>query len=603
MKKPKHRSRLLSSTTLLVAFLMFAPLAATGQVGNVAINVSVVDGAGEPVRDAQVFLDKAYIGKTDGEGNKNIDSVDPGKHLVVVKKPELGRTSANIYISEEEGLQLKLKLLPNKSTPSPAQFGYNPRKPRAGKKLTLRGFTPMWVDSSDLNYKWDLRNDGSIDEEGMKVSVSFPSSDNYPVTLIVTRNGELVGKQTREIEVKPMNISPKASFSIKDEEISADKPLSFDASDSSDRDGIIEEYLWKFDSKNQKRGEVIHHKFNKPGTHEVTLIVTDDFGETARVTKQISVAPRTYISRLFYKEGQGMDWVTSNKLSRNEPMQLTNSDKQRELNLFFERRENEIAEIIQQLKPTSDGIIDVIGQTVIKPSKNIIKLRGKGFVQTGIVTYDLDKGVRKKEIQDWNGNTKYTSTSSARANKKLDQTQHSFTIHVVSRESLESIALDILVNQASEPLVVATTELFNYRKLNAVKTSLKSGIKPARYNLSPHLMVYPPKVIYETERASFEFISFDPDGPLEKFVVDWGDGNKEDIEQPISGRNKVYHTYTQSGKYDVTVKAFDTSEKENNFRKVTFTVTVREKEKERKPKKDEREEPVCGSYSGFLALN
>ncbi|MBS3792902.1 hypothetical protein KGY77_09715, partial [Candidatus Bipolaricaulota bacterium] len=62
MKKSNYRSRLLSLITLLVAFSVFASLTATGQVANVAINVSVVDGAGKPVRDAQVFLDKAYIG-------------------------------------------------------------------------------------------------------------------------------------------------------------------------------------------------------------------------------------------------------------------------------------------------------------------------------------------------------------------------------------------------------------------------------------------------------------------------------------------------------------------------------------------------------------
>ena len=582
MKKLSFSSGLLSLIALLVtSSLLLASFMVTGQEGNTAINVSVIDEAGEPVRSAQVFLDGAYIGVTDGDGNKEIDRVDPGKHLVVVKKPDMGRTSANMYLGEEKAMELKLKILPNKSTPSPAQFGYFPDKPRAGKELTLRGFTPMGMDGSNLDYKWDLRDDGSIDREGMKVQVSLPSSGNHNVALIVTKNGKIVGKQTRSIEVSSMNIPPKASFSVKGGEISADKPLSFDASGSNDSDGWIDRYIWKFDSAEQKSGKVVHHTFEDPGPHEVTLIVTDDSGKTTSVTKSISVAPKTYISRLFYKEGPGMDWATSNRLSRNESMKLTNEDKERVLDLFFEKRGKKIDQITQQIKPTNPRLVEVIGETVIKPSKNIVKLRGKGYAQIGTVTYDLDKEIRKKVIEDWNGNVQYTKVHSAEANDKLDQTQHSVTINFLSRESLESIALDILVNRESRPIVVATTELFNYRKLNAVKTSLKSGEKPGKYNLSPHLMVYPPNNIYASERARFEFISFDPDGPLEKFVVDWGDGNKREIEEPISGKNKVYHTYKEAGRYDVTVKAYDTSEKDNNFKKVTFTVTViEEKEKE-----------------------
>ena len=599
MKKFDSPSRLLSLTAFLVSFLVLSFLIVSAQDGSSEINVSVIDEAGDPVREAQVFLDEAYIGVTDGDGSKEIERIGPGKHLLVVKKPGLGRTSANMYLTGEKSLQLKLKILPNKSMPSPAQFGYHPGQPRAGKELTLRGFTPMGTDSSSYKYKWDLRDNGSVDAEGMEASVSFPSSDEYEVTLIVTKNGELVDKQTREIRVEPMNVPPKASFSVKNQEISAEKPLSFDASGSRDRDGRIEEYRWKFDSTVQKEGEMVHHSFKSPGSHEVTLKVTDDFGETASVTKQISVSPRSYYSRLFYKEGQGMDWVTSNKLSRNEPMQLTNADKGRELNLFFERREKEITEIIQQLKPTTPDMIEVIGQTVIKPSKNIVKLQGKGYAQIGEITYDLDKGVMRKEIMDWNGDTQYTKSYPAEPKKKLDQTQHSFTINLLSRASLESVALDILVNDESEPLVVATTELFNYRKLNAVKTSVQSGVKPGRYNLSPHLMVSPPKEIYETERASFDFISFDPDGPLEKFVVDWGDGDKEEIEEPVSGKNRVYHTYTKSGRYTVTVKAFDTSEKDNNFKKVTFTVTVKEKKEKKKEEGGHEPHPCPGETGGY----
>ncbi len=593
---------LLFGCTLFISLFVFSLLSVVGEA-RPGINLSLIDQAGDPVGGAKIFLDKAYVGRTNNKGVKKIKNVAPGSHLVVAKKTDLGRTSANLYMSEAVNLQLKLKILANKSSPSPAQFGFFPKKPRAGKKVKLKGFSPMGMDSSRLNYEWDLGSDGNIDRKGVEVTTTFPSSGMYPVTLIVTKNGEVEGRQTRELAVKPMNLPPKASFSTKTPGLTVGKPISFDASGSKDRNDEITEYRWQFDGSSDKTGKVVKHTFTEPGPHEVRLVVSDKYGETAEVTKQLNVAPKTYVSRLFFKEGEGMNWVTANKLSRNEPMKLTNSDKGRELALFFEREQKEVKEVVQQIKPTSAGVIDVIGQVVVKPSENVVELQGKGYAQIGEITYDLDRDLRKREIKDWNGNTKFQKKREIAPMEGMDQTQHSFTINFVTRESLESIALDILADENNEPLIVATTELFNYRKLSAVKTSLQSGVKPSKYNLSPHLMAYAPGVIYATERVKFDFVSFDPDGRLGKMVVDWGDGNKKEIEEPISGKNKVYHTYEDPGKYDVTVTSYDRSGRENNFKKVSFTVTVKERAKiEPEPEPKKQKDPHCPPFYGYIIM-
>ena len=110
------------------------------------------------------------------------------------------------------------------------------------------------------------------------------------------------------------------------------------------------------------------------------------------------------------------------------------------------------------------------------------------------------------------------------------------------------------------------------------------------------MMAYPPNNLYATKRASFNFISFDPDGPLGKMVVDWGDGKKTEIEEPVSGKNKVHHTYEDAGKYKVTATSYDTSGMENNFEKISFTVNVRKRPErpEPKKKKEHKEEPHHG---------
>ena len=69
--------------------------------------------------------------------------------------------------------------------------------------------------------------------------------------------------------------------------------IEFDASDSSDPDGEIVEYAWKWDSNGSydetTSDSVIEHAFSSAGSHRVTLRVTDDDGATATVTKTISI--------------------------------------------------------------------------------------------------------------------------------------------------------------------------------------------------------------------------------------------------------------------------------------------------------------------------
>lgn len=550
------------------------------------IDVSVIDSAGDPVGEAAVFLDQAYVGSTSEKGVKEIKVVDPGRHLVVVKKKDLGRTSANLYLSEKGELQLRLKIAPDTASPCLAQFGFHPEKPEAGSEITLRGFTPMGIDSSELNYRWDTGGDGMIDAEGMEVTPTVSSSGDFPVTLTVTRNGEVVSKHTREIVVSRINVPPKASFATSSDVIAVATPVSLDGSASKDRNGKIVEYRWRIDGKAAGGGETVHHTFEEPGPHDVTLVVTDEEGVESKATKTLSVAPKTYVSRLFYREGQGMDWVTSSKVSKNDPLKMINSDKKRRLELFFERKNKEVEEIVHQLKPTSPGVIEVIGQVVVDPEQETVKLKGKGYTQIGKITYDFKENIRRRVVKDWNGNTMFTKENKLKQIGGADRTQHSFTLNFLTRASLESVALDVLAGKNSEPLIVATTELFNYRKLTAVKTSLQSGVDPSKYNLAPHLMAYPPEVIYATEGVEFDFISFDADGPLGKMVVGWGDGKKTKIKEPVSGRNEVDHTYEKPGKYEVNVTSYDTSGRENNFKKLSFMVEVK-KRSEYEPKKDE----------------
>ncbi len=68
--------------------------------------------------------------------------------------------------------------------------------------------------------------------------------------------------------------------------------VSFDGSGSSDADGRVTRYLWRFPDGTETQGPRVKHDFAEPGDYQVELTVTDDEGlaDTDRVT--LTVPPR-----------------------------------------------------------------------------------------------------------------------------------------------------------------------------------------------------------------------------------------------------------------------------------------------------------------------
>jgi len=90
------------------------------------------------------------------------------------------------------------------------------------------------------------------------------------------------------------NIPPKAAFTLSPgEELTTDTRITFDASESSDPDGIISHYAWDFGNGYETSGEVVNYKYSNPGSYKVKLVVTDNLGLTNSITKTIEVTSAT----------------------------------------------------------------------------------------------------------------------------------------------------------------------------------------------------------------------------------------------------------------------------------------------------------------------
>lgn len=89
----------------------------------------------------------------------------------------------------------------------------------------------------------------------------------------------------------PFNEAPVAAFTFSPSPAVAGQNVTFDASESFDPDGTIERYEWDFtgDGTFDASGVTATWAFDEPGTYPVTLLVVDNTGTAARVTRSVQI--------------------------------------------------------------------------------------------------------------------------------------------------------------------------------------------------------------------------------------------------------------------------------------------------------------------------
>jgi hypothetical protein len=88
-----------------------------------------------------------------------------------------------------------------------------------------------------------------------------------------------------------LNRLPLPQFRFRPSRPQVGEPVVFNAAESEDLDGRIVKYEWDFESDGQIDGThfMIEHIFDRPGTYNVTLIVTDDKEAKNQLTKAVKV--------------------------------------------------------------------------------------------------------------------------------------------------------------------------------------------------------------------------------------------------------------------------------------------------------------------------
>ncbi|WDG32534.1 S8 family serine peptidase [Streptomyces sp. CA-278952] len=142
-------------------------------------------------------------------------------------------------------------------------------------------------DGGIASYAWDF-GDGT-EGEGAKPSHTYTKAGTYAVKLTVTDDSGESGTLTKQVTAGTTEPSPgqapTASFALS----CWYGDCSFDASASSDPDGDIASYAWKFGDGATGSGATVTHRYpSAQRTYTAQLTVTDRGGRTGTTSRQVS---------------------------------------------------------------------------------------------------------------------------------------------------------------------------------------------------------------------------------------------------------------------------------------------------------------------------
>lgn len=140
-------------------------------------------------------------------------------------------------------------------------------------------------DKKIASFAWDFGDGAS--GRGMVIEHKYLRGGSFTVTLTLADNQGGRTTASKGVKVED-NFAPIAKFEAPKQITAGEKAL-FDGSLSSDRDGTIATYLWKFGDGKQQEGKRVNHIYDSPRQYTVELTVTDNDGAKHDAQKVVTV--------------------------------------------------------------------------------------------------------------------------------------------------------------------------------------------------------------------------------------------------------------------------------------------------------------------------
>lgn len=167
-----------------------------------------------------------------------------------------------------------------------AEFTATPRFDYPPLVVTFDARDSSSPNGAVLSYEWDF-GDGDTGT-GKTTTHAYTEKGVYTITLLITDSAGKTGSRMKTVEA--LNRVPVAQFAVNKAWVGTFDPIRFNASDSQDPDGRIEQYIWSFGDGSSDEGVIVEHEYTTPGWDpRVTLTVVDEDGGTASITKIVHV--------------------------------------------------------------------------------------------------------------------------------------------------------------------------------------------------------------------------------------------------------------------------------------------------------------------------
>jgi len=167
-----------------------------------------------------------------------------------------------------------------------AEFTTTPTVDYPPLHVALDGSASTSPNGPILSYAWDL-GDGQT-ATGPTLTHTYSQKGTYAITLVVTDSAGKSGARTHSVQA--LNRVPVPSFTFSPYWVGANAPVTFDASESHDPDGMIVQYIWAFGDGTTGEGMIVEHEYTQPGWKPlVTLTVIDEDGGAKSTSKRVNI--------------------------------------------------------------------------------------------------------------------------------------------------------------------------------------------------------------------------------------------------------------------------------------------------------------------------
>jgi large repetitive protein len=193
---------------------------------------------------------------------------EPGRYIVVLRVED---DSAQANFAAQVSQEIQVNAPPVAETSVPVRICQGP--------LVLDASASTDADGKIISYVWEF-DDGEV-LEGVRVRRAYPSPGKYEFSLKVEDDSASSCALTESRIPVHVNHPPIARIVVHAEEVfsgGAHDAVLFDARTSSDEDNDRLHYIWDFGDRTSATGALVWHRFARPGTYTVRLLVQDDSG-------------------------------------------------------------------------------------------------------------------------------------------------------------------------------------------------------------------------------------------------------------------------------------------------------------------------------------